>query len=99
MNPEGLYVQEQSDPRQSDQKSERGADEAVAHDIQGFEVVAGMDLMPLETRVVAANDVQVEIVDADRMQIGRHLVGRCYGGSEKINAFHGFPRDVFYGGL
>ena len=44
---EGLYVQEQSDPRQTDEKSERGADEAVAYDIQGFEVVAGMDLMPL----------------------------------------------------
>jgi hypothetical protein len=29
------------------------------------------------------------------MQIGRHLIGRRYGGSEKINAFHGFPRDVF----
>src|SRR6266446_7480904 len=55
MNAEGLYVQEQSDPRQSDQKSERGADEAVAHDIQGFEVVAGMDLMPFETGMVTAN--------------------------------------------
>jgi hypothetical protein len=51
--------------------------------------------MPLETRVVAANDVQVEILDADLMQIGRHLIGRSYGGSEKINAFHGFPRGVF----
>jgi hypothetical protein len=48
--------------------------------------------------VVAANDMQVEIVDADVMQIGRHLIGRRNGGSEKINAFHGFPRDVFDGG-
>jgi len=52
-------------------------DDPVAHDIQGFEVVAGMNLMPLETRVVAANDMQVEILDADLMQIGRHLIGRC----------------------
>jgi hypothetical protein len=36
-----------------------------------------MDLMPLEARVVAANDVQVEVVDANVMQVGRHLVGRC----------------------
>jgi hypothetical protein len=39
--------------------------------------------------------MQVEIVDADVMQIGRHLIGRRDGGSEKINAFHGFLRDVF----
>jgi hypothetical protein len=39
--------------------------------------------------------MQVEIVDADVMQIGRHLIGRRDGGSEKINAFHGFPRGVF----
>src|SRR3984893_4401608 len=83
----------------AEQKPERGADEPVAHDIEGFEVVAGMDLMPLEARVVAANDVQVEIVDADIMQVGRHLIGRCYGGREKIDAFHGFPRSVFNGGL
>src|SRR3984893_11532480 len=95
MNAERLRVHEQSDPRQTNEKSQRGADEPVAHDIQGFEVVAGMDLMPLETRVVAANDVQVEIIDADRMQIGRHLIGRCYGGSEKINAFHGLPPRHF----
>src|SRR5580704_5745903 len=88
---EGLHVQEQSDARQSDQKSERGADEPVAYDIQGFEVVAGMDLMPLQARVIAANDVQVEVLDTDRMQIGRHLIGRCDAGREKINAFHGSP--------
>jgi hypothetical protein len=28
------------------------------------------------------------------MQISRHLICRCDGGSEKINTFHGFPRDV-----
>src|SRR5882724_13622203 len=52
---EGLGVQEQSDALQSDHTSERGADEPVAHDVQGFEVIAGVDLMPLEARVVAAD--------------------------------------------
>ena len=83
---------------QSDHTSERGADEPVAHDVQGFEVIAGVDLMPFEARLVAADDVQVQIPDADFMQIGRHLIGRCNVGSEKINTFHGFPPTFFDGG-
>src|SRR5260370_22568354 len=74
---EGLRVQEQSDARQSGHTSERGADEAVAHDIQGFEVITGVDLMPLEARVVAANDVEVEVLNADFIHIGGHPIGRC----------------------
>src|SRR5258708_2611560 len=55
--PEGFRIKKHPDARQSGHTSERGADEAVAHDIQGFEVITGVDLMPLEARVVAANDV------------------------------------------
>src|SRR5260370_31011252 len=76
MNAEGLRVQEQSDPRQTDEKPERGADEPVAQDIQGLEVVAGVDLMPLETRLLEANDMQVEIIDADIMQVAPHPIRR-----------------------
>src|ERR1700716_278814 len=52
-----LQVHEQSNARQSDEESQRGADESVANDVQGFEVVAGVDLVPLQPAFVAANDV------------------------------------------
>src|ERR1700736_5314216 len=90
-----LEVDQQSNARQSREESQRGADESVANDVQGFEVVAGVDLVLLQPMVVAANDVQVEIPDANGVQIGRHLIGACQGGSEKVDTLHGFPPRNF----
>ena len=95
---EGFRVQQQAGASQPDHKPERGANESVTHDIQGFEVIAGMDLMALEARLVAADDVQIEIHDADLMQIGRYLIGRSDGASQIIKALQSFPRDIMNGG-
>ena len=89
---ERLEIHEQPDADQSEDEAERCADEAVADDIQGFEIVAGMDVLLLEPRLVLGDDVQVEIFDAHFMQIVRHVVCARERGREIVEAFHGLPR-------
>src|SRR3974390_749562 len=72
---EGLEVPEQLDADQPGDEAEEGADEADPDHVEGLEVVGRMDVLLAQARLVLGNDVDVEIVDARRMQISGDLLG------------------------
>ena len=54
---ERIEIHEERDADEAGGEAERGADEAVADDVERFEVVARMDVLLLQPRLVLTDDV------------------------------------------
>src|SRR5690606_22648052 len=90
---ERLEVHEERDADEACDEAERRTDESITHYVEGFEVVARVDVLLFQPRFVLADDVQVEIFYAHPVQVIGDLLGAGKRGSEKVDAFHEHPPE------
>src|SRR5207302_7833629 len=74
------------------ESADRGTDKAVADDIQRFQVIAGVDVLMLETRFVFGDDVNEKILYPGRVQIVGHLTSAVQRRRKVIQALHHFSQ-------
>jgi hypothetical protein len=88
---ERLEQHQQAGAGQAGDATDRGADESIAQDIEGLDVVARVDVLRLEGGFVLGDDVQEKILDARRMQIIGDLVRAFERGREVVETTHYTP--------
>src|SRR5262245_53155460 len=88
---EGFEVHQESSPDEPPNDPYRRADEAVADDVERFEVVAGMDVLPFQPGFVLRDNVEKEILDARSMEIIGDPMSALQRGCEVVKTTHHSP--------
>jgi hypothetical protein len=91
LDAERVEVVDRPDPQQAHEQSAQPAEHAVTDDVERLQVVARVNVLLLESRLVARDHVDEEVLDPDGVQVVRNTVGAVQRRRQVIKALHLLP--------